>query len=272
MSWVDMVISSFGYLLTECREGTVNNDLADGDLKKVFSYPFNTANWQRKFVIGSLVTLPSLLIPILPAVFLFGYYARIFKDIVVRKAEPSLPTWDDWETLFVDGLRVFGIWIIYFLPGILLFGFSYLILFFVALFDSFASSAGIQVLLPFFGMTGMMGFLGLAILYFLAISFIMPVATGHAIINENYFAGFHIGAWWPILKANLLGFFISMVILLGLVVVTQFLVQFLYFTIFLCGLIPLILSPVLFYITIIAAPLFGRNYLEGVAESLGDQT
>jgi hypothetical protein len=249
----------------------MNNDLAIGGLKKIFSYPFRAENWQRKFVIGSLVTLPSLLIPILPAVFLFGYYARIFKDIVVRKAEPSMPAWEDWETLFVDGLRVFGIWIIYFLPGILLFIFSYMILFFIALIDSLASSAGIQELLPFFGMTGMMGFLGFAILYMLAISFIIPVAIGHAVVNEDFFASFHIGAWWPILKANLLGFFISIVILLGLVMVTQFLVQFLYFTIFLCCLIPLILSPILFFITIIAAPLFGHNYLEGVAASLGDQ-
>lgn len=249
----------------------MNNNLSAGSLKKIFSYPFHDANWPRKFVIGSLVTLPSLLIPILPAVFLFGYYARIFKDIVVREAEPSLPAWEDWETLFMDGLRVFGVWIIYFLPGILLFGFSYLILFFVALLDSLASSTGVQALLPFFGMSGMMGFLGFAILYALVISFIIPVAIGHVIVHDDFFAGFRIGAWWPILKANLLGFFISIVILLGLVMVTQFLVQFLYFTIFLCCLIPFVLSPVLFYITIIAAPLFGRNYLEGVAACPGDQ-
>lgn len=249
----------------------MKNDLASGQLKRIFSYPFKADNWQRKFLIGSLLTLPSLLIPILPAVFLFGFYSRIFKDIVDRKAEPSLPAWEDWERLFIDGLRVVGIWIIYFLPGILLFIFSYLVLFLVAILDSIVSSSGIQVLLPFFGMTGMMGFLGFAILYALVISFIMPAAIGHAIVNEDFFAGFHIGAWWPILKANLLGFFISLVILLGLVVVAQFLVQFLYFSIFLCCLIPFILSSVLFYITIVAAPLFGLNYLEGVAASFDDQ-
>ena len=249
----------------------MKNDLASGQLKRIFSYPFKADNWQRKFVIGSLLTLPSLLIPILPAVFLFGYYSRIFKDIVDRKAEPPLPAWEDWERLFIDGLRVVGIWIIYFLPGILLFIFSYLVLFLVAILDSIVSSTGIQVLLPFFGMTVMMGFLGFAILYALVISFIMPAAIGHAIVNEDFFAGFHIGAWWPILKANLLGFFISLVILLGLVVVAQFLVQFLYFSIFLCCLIPFILSPVLFYITIVTAPLFGLNYLEGVAASFDDQ-
>ncbi len=246
----------------------MDNDLATGDLKSIFSYPFHAENWPRKFLIGSLLTLPSLLIPILPAVFLFGYYSRIFKDMVGRKAEPTMPAREDWQTLFIDGLRVVGVWFIYFLPGILLFMFSYLILFIVALLDSLANSMGVQALLPFFGMTGMMVFMGFAIFYFLVISLIMPVAIGHAIIEEDFFAGFRIGTWWPILKSNLLGFFISMVILLGLVMVAQFLVQLLYFTIFLCCIIPFVLSPVLFYITIIAAPLFGRSYLDGVAASL----
>ena len=74
---------------------------------------------RRNFLITSLVYFASFIIPILPLIVVMGYTARIMRQ-VVNGEEPHMTAWDDWESMFKDGLYLFGVRIVYTLPFFLI--------------------------------------------------------------------------------------------------------------------------------------------------------
>ncbi|MBN1882690.1 MAG: DUF4013 domain-containing protein [Deltaproteobacteria bacterium] len=78
------------------------------DLKKAITYPFDDEQWPRKLLIGFAL----FLVPIVNF-FVVGYAYRIFKT-ALRKEDLSLPEWDNWKDLFVNGFKVCVIILCYF--------------------------------------------------------------------------------------------------------------------------------------------------------------
>ncbi len=90
------------------------------------------------------------------------------------------------------------------------------------------------------------------------------MATAHAIKHDKLSAAFRVREWWALLRVNALGYFITWVIVTGLLGILYFVSMLLYSTILLCLFIPLIIAPGSFYVGLVGAALFGQTYRESV--------
>ena len=85
------------------------------DIGKALKFPTEDENWIVKILIGTVL----MIIPIVNFIPI-GYVYNIFKK-VLNKEEPNLPEWGEWGDLFIRGLMVFLIMLVYIIvPWILL--------------------------------------------------------------------------------------------------------------------------------------------------------
>ena len=89
-------------------------------VKQAVFFPFRGEKWGIKVLIGSALTFGSFIIPIIPVLPVFGYFGQIMKGIIIQEQDPEMPAWNDWGTLFLDGLKLLGAVIIYLLPALIL--------------------------------------------------------------------------------------------------------------------------------------------------------
>jgi hypothetical protein len=80
------------------------------DIGKSFSFPFEDKEWLSKLGLGAIISI----VPILNFAW-SGYMVGIIRNVMNNSADP-LPTWDDLDEKFKDGLILFGASIIYALP------------------------------------------------------------------------------------------------------------------------------------------------------------
>jgi hypothetical protein len=192
---------------------------------------------------------------------------------VIAGQEPKLPAWDDWGKMALDGLQATVIGFVYFLPAlIVIFGGMGLYFFGTFTFPFMAASASD----PAQAMGSLMAFTfgSLAILFLsMVLGMILmllgavatPMATAHFVASDNLGTAFRLREWWRITRANKLGYFIAWVIVFGLYGILSFCIALLYYTIVLCCLMPIVAAPIVFYVGLVATPLFGQSYREGVA-------
>jgi hypothetical protein len=242
-------------------------------LKTALAYPFQDPRWKDKFLIGSLLTLAGFVVPIIPVLPTYGYCAQIMRRIIVDKGEPYLPEWDDWGKLFGDGLKLFGVGLTYLLPVLVplfcFYGFIFVIPFLAAVSDGKVSggeSDTMNTIVAVLAVVGPFGFIclfGLIMLLGLSIGLFLPVAVGHVVATDEFAAGFRFREIWTLFRANLAGFLVSYIILMGGWYALSFVLGLLYLTIIFCCLYPFVLAPVSFYSMIIASVLFGEAYRDG---------
>ena len=115
-----------------------------------------------------------------------------------------------------------------------------------------------------------MGAFGLAMVVGLVTGFVTPVAMMHTVAKDDFSAAFRVREWWPILRANLTGFLLSYVIVMGVWFAMTFVVQFLYLTIVLCCLVPFAFSVLIAYVLLVSNALFALAYRDGVANLSGE--
>jgi hypothetical protein len=87
------------------------------DIGKSIGFVFEDQDWISKVLIGALITFLSFLI--LPAFLLFGYSLEVTRRVLRGDPQP-LPPWTDLGDLFVKGVMVVVIGIVYALPIIIL--------------------------------------------------------------------------------------------------------------------------------------------------------
>jgi hypothetical protein len=243
-------------------------------LQDVFSYPFQDPHWKEKFLIGSLfaflsiILSPTIILAFVPAIFLYGYFARVLRTVIVERVEPSLPEWDDWNDLFRDGAKLLAVGLIYSLPIIVLFVLAYGSMFLMVLAGDLVEEAGgggapLVALVPMAGLFGFMGLFALGMLASILVGSLLPAILGHVIAKDQFGAAFRFGEWWAVLRANLGGFLIVYILAIGLQIVTGFALNILYMTIVLCCLIPFALAPISVYLMVVTGALFGEAYRSG---------
>ena len=244
-------------------------------LKKLFRFPFQAPNWQSRFVVGTALILANYVIPIVPAIFLAGYALRVMRQTLAGQ-EPELPAWDDWGELAKDGLRAMLAGLVYFLPALIVFAVGVAVYFIGNLYLPLtASSSGDpdQMLagLPAI-VLGSMAILFVSMLVGIVLSLLgaiaMPAATAHFVAQDELRAAFRVRQWWRILRTDMLGYFISWVIIAGLFAVLYSGAMLAYYTIVLCCLIPILTAPITLYVLLVGAALFGETYRESAAELL----
>lgn len=239
-------------------------------LKTLLKFPFQGPNWRNNFIIGAALTFAASIVPIVPMIFVYGYFLQIMRR-AIEGQDLELPAWDDWGTLAVDGLRLMLVGLIYLLPAILvlLSGFIlYLASIFWPLLASAAERGGEGLIAPLLPIS-VFGSLAIMMLSTLVGSLLillglipLPVATAHFATQDKVAAAFRVREWWPLLRANKLGYFTAWVVVLGLMAILYFVVTMAYYTLILCCFIPLLTAPMGFYVSLIGAGLFGQVYRE----------
>jgi hypothetical protein len=243
----------------------VEEERTTDSLKAILKFPFQGPEWQNRLLIGAALNLANFLIPIVPSIFVNGYYVRLIRA-AARGEEPGLPAWDDWGGLARDGLKSMLVGLVYMLPAtIVIFG-SMLLGFLLPL--GMAGSGGgdsdlIGLMFPigFLLAQGLM-FVGMALgtlLY--AVGIIpLPFALAHFVAEDDLGAAFRVREWWALLTADKLGYLVDWVVVAGVGAIGYTVSMVVYSSVVLCWVTPFLMVPLALYVMLVSAVLFGQRY------------
>ncbi len=192
-----------------------------GLLFRMLAFPFRDPNWTKKLGIGFLLMISSLAVPFIPAWIATGYCYRIMRRILVENGEPSLPEWDDWGGLLSDGVKFWGVSILYSLPMLLfLFAGAVMMLVPVLLSVLISTNRNLQTqweIFPYLLLGLLIGFalIFLGLLIGSALSLFQQAGLSHMARKGEFKAAFEIKGYWPILRAGL-GPFLAVLLLASL--------------------------------------------------------
>jgi hypothetical protein len=241
--------------------------------KKAVFFVFKGKNLAVKWLIGSAIQLANYIIPIIPAIPLYGYVGQIAKRIIRQEEDPELPDWNDFGLFFSDGIKFFGVSLLYMLPGVLLmiagyFAMSALNFAFLldpGFYTSPSPELGSQyATLVMLGVAVGMVLLFLGMILMVVAGLFLPPALGHTVAKGEFGAAFRVREWWPVFKANFSGYILAMIVLYGVYMVMLGLVYALYFSVILCCLMPFALCAASFGMSAIQFSLIGIAYRDGL--------
>jgi hypothetical protein len=231
------------------------------DLNQIFTFPFKDAEARKYFLIGCAVVLAGFVVPVIPYLVLFGYTARIAKQIFNDEA-PRMIAWDDWSDMLKDGARMFGVRIIYALP-ILIPALSIVTLSIALLFvTDNASSSNVDTVINIFALS-MFSLTCLIMLVSLPLALIIPAAEMHAVEKAKFAAGFRIREWWSIFRANLGGFVAAFAIYAVASMILTIALQIIMATLILSCLLPILLPAMTMYLTLVMYATIAQAYKGG---------
>lgn len=239
----------------------LNND----QIQNILLFPLRDKTAQKNFLIASLVGLAGLFIPILPWLALYGYAARIMRQIINEKQEPTMPEWSNWNELLSDGLRLFAIRMVITIPIllILMVGIVVTIIPTLLMIESDQDASGMFTLLSIVINLIWIAFAIFLMIITVPLSVMVGAAEGHIISQDSLAAAFRIKEWWPIFRKNMGGFIIGYLIISAISVVASMVLQVLMYTVILVCLLPLILGPYSAYLTLIMYAFFAQAYTQG---------
>lgn len=245
------------------------SEITISSLKTLFRFPFQGPDWRNRFIVGSVLSFAGCIIPIVPSIFVAGYLLQVMRR-AIQGEELTLPAWEDWSRLGVDGLRALLVSLAYFLPGLIVF-IGGLVLYFAASFslpffmnaaDETSALAPLLLLLATMAIMFLSMFIGSILLLAGAIPW--PMATAHFVAQDRVAAAFRVREWWPLLTRNGLGYFIAWVVTLGLAGVLYLGAMLAYYSLIGCFLIPFLAAPLGFYLALVGVALFGATYRESL--------
>ena len=173
------------------------------DFAKPFTFVFEDPRWTQKILMGGLFYLAGFVI--VGWFFILGYCARLARNVVAGETHP-MPEWEELGEFFNEGLRLFGVVLVYVVPMIALMGF-----FIVPLI--LADASGNRALRELSG--GMAGCLACLIMPLsLAIAFFMPASLLFASVEQRFNAAFDFSRIWAFIKANLGNYLLALVVYL----------------------------------------------------------
>ncbi|MCE5260041.1 MAG: DUF4013 domain-containing protein [Chloroflexi bacterium] len=235
---------------------------ATSSFKNALTFSFQDKKWGTKYLVAGLLVIASAVIPLIPLLFLLGYKTRIMRRIANDDGQPALPDWNNWGDLLIDGLRLAGLYVVYYIPGIVLALIGFLAMFIPAVnshFDSGASSfapVGVILLMWFF--------MGIGMLWCLAASFFLGPAQVHMVAKSRFSAGFEFSDWWKVMRANLGGFVLAFVLAIGLQQLASGIISISVLTVCLIFLVPFIAIAVSLYELIVTSTLYAIAYREAI--------
>jgi hypothetical protein len=185
------------------------------DFGRPFTFVFEDPDWVRKILIGGLMYLLSFLL--IGIFFIFGYNARLARNVAAGVARP-LPEWDDWGNDLVEGLKLFGIVLIYFAPVMVIFVVG---LGGTAMLGALADDTGAEGAAA---VAGGMFSIGMCLLYVLALAVmvILPAALTLAVMRRSFSAAFDFGSVFSYMGQNGTNYILAIVVYF----VAGFLAQF----------------------------------------------
>jgi hypothetical protein len=213
-------------------------------LQTLLGFPFKDKRGVSKFLIAALFLIFSGFI--VPALFLLGWYMRIAKNVMVTKTLGDLPEWDEWGHMILDGLKLVGVVLIYFLPVMVLFPIS-LALGFIPVIGWI--SGGILSWLTY--------------LFAMALTVFVIPAILNMIDKGSFGAAFHFKEWWENLKVNFAGYLVVYLIVAGVYALLALILGVVFSTVILLCLVPVVIIAVVLYISMISYAVLGQVWVEG---------
>lgn len=260
-------------------------EMTTTSIKMLLKFPFKGRDWRGRFLIGTLLYL-ACFVPFLglaAAIVIVGYVIQVMRR-ASKGEELTMPAWDDWAGMLKDGLQAVVVQIAYMLPG--------LVVFYGGMFLYFVAIIGVNILIPFMGgengdprvgiLLVLLFFGGFAIMFLsIAVGWLLmilgmiplPMALAHFSAQGKMSAAFRIREWWPLLRANKLGYFIAWVVVVGVGAILYLALMPLYLALsfaffllpFLMFFVLIVLVPLYLYLSMVGAAVFGRTYWESVA-------
>lgn len=252
----------------------MTDSLSTTSLRDAFKFPFQSHDGPGRFLVGAALLFASLFVPIIPALFVYGYVVEVMRQ-VIKGEPPALPEWKNWGQLAVDGLRSLVIGVVYTAPGwIVMIGgwVAYMVMYFwgIALISKTpARHAPPDAAFPLiFGAMGIL-FLSLLVGWLLCLAGVIPLpaALAHFVARDKLSAAFHLREWGAVVRADKWGYFIGWVVVVGLMGVMYCVMMLFYFTVVLCCLMYFVAIPIGFYLLLVSAAVFGQLYRESAAKA-----
>ena len=251
----------------------MNEPLTSNSLRAAFYFPFQRKDWIVPFIIGIALFFAGMIVPIIPTLFVYGYFAEVMR-MSINGEEMVLPNWANWGKLFKDGLRCAGVGLVYLGPGIVVSMIGF-VAYFVMIIASIAltpesssynsTSAGLSVLVMFAAMGTLFLSMFFGTILLLAGAIPLPAALAHFIAHDKLGSAFHLREWGRILRKDKWGYFIVWLLVVGLFGVLYLGFMLAYMTFILCFIGYLLLFPISFYIMLVSASLFGQHYRDSAS-------
>lgn len=247
--------------------------LSTQSLRSAFVFPFQSKDWISRFVIGVVLLFVSMIIPVIPAIFVYGYMIEVMRQSILSESL-VLPEWANWGRLFKDGLRSLAVILVFLGPAIVISILGILIYFTtvvgsIALTPDPSSSSALEGYTVLLMMGGMgVFFLSMFVSWFLlfAGAVPLPAAIAHFTARDKLSAAFHVREWTALICADKLGYFIAWVTVLGLISLIYLGFMLVYFTFIFCFAAYFIAIPVGFYLMLVSTAIFGQFYKENAGE------
>lgn len=231
------------------------------NINQIFTFPFKDAESRKYFLIGCLVSLAAFIVPIIPYLILFGYAARIAKQIF-NDESPHMIAWDDWGGMLKDGALMLGVRIVYSLPILILVIPLALAGIGMPIVIENANSADTDSIIIIFSLI-MVTIMCLIVPISLPLVVIIPAAEMYALEKNEFAAGFRFREWWSILRANLSGFIAAFAIYYVASMILAVALQIIMATIILLCLLPILLPAITIYPILIMYATIAQAYKVG---------
>lgn len=231
------------------------------DLKDLFMFPIRDAEARKHLLIGGLIALAAFFIPVIPYLILLGYAVQIARQIM-RGESPHMIPFEDWGGMLKDGLKLFGIRMIYSIPIFIIAIPMMLAGIIVPFIAEGMNSGDVETFLAIFSVIMMAG-VCLIIPLSLPLIVIIPAAEMYAVDKDEFSAAFRFKEWWSILRANLGGFIAAFGIYYVASMVLALAIQILAATIILSCLLIVLLPAMTIYLTLIMYATIAAAYRDG---------
>ncbi|MFM8319344.1 MAG: DUF4013 domain-containing protein [Chloroflexota bacterium] len=236
-------------------------------IKQFFTFPFQDRQSTNRFLIGMALMIAGSIIPLVPMLPALGYIYRIMQR-TARGEAPSMPPWEDWGGLFLDGLKLIVIGMAYLLPGSLVM-IGGMAAYFIAVFGVAAAGEGsdastaMGILMMLAVGVMLLSYIGGMLLSFLG-GVPLPIAAAHAAATGQVSSAFRVRQWSAVLRRVKGDYLLGWVLVFGLIGLFYLLFVIMYMTIVLCALLPLAAGAMAFWLYLTGGPLFAAIYYTGV--------
>jgi hypothetical protein len=173
------------------------------DFAKPFTFVFEDPEWLQRILIGGLFYLAGFFI--IGWFFILGYVAKMVRNIIAGVARP-LPDWENLGDYFNEGLRLFGVCVVYVLPMIVLAVGMMFPAVLVDMIDNDAARAMGGLI------TGCMTCLFVPLVF--AVIFLMPASLLFVAVERRFGAAFEFKRIWPFIKQNIGNYVLAIVVYL----------------------------------------------------------
>ncbi len=237
------------------------------NIQDTLIFPVRDAESRKQFLIACAVMLAAFIVPILPSLIMMGYSAKVMRQVIEEKKNPTMPAWQgsDLSEMLTDGLRLYGAQIVLMLPLMLIMGIGMTFMMgsgigFAVLGgkneDSFfpVSMLLFTVGIFFFGIFGVLS---------LPYGVIVSAALPHVAVKRSFQAAFEFKEWFTIFRSALGQFILGYAVIMIASFIVAMVIQIAMITIILICIIPFLMVPFMAYQMLIMNTVFAQAYATG---------